>query len=263
MATSYTGNLKLGKPAVADRSWNLVLNANADQLDALAPVAGLCVSPLEMPSVSLNVRVAPGSYRRKDGTAGTFAGAASFTLAASQSTSLFLSDDGVLLASTSGYPTTACVRLATVTTGPATVFILKDDRLVCGVVGTDASPYLPLAGGTLADGAGVAVGSAAGSRLGTASTQKLGFWGATPVVRPGPYTQVYTTASRTLAAYAPIIETTAFSGIASGQSGSPYAQVSDLNTLRSACENLRGLTENVAQVLNALINDLRSTGLVG
>ena len=39
--------------------------------------------------------------------------------------------------------------------------------------------------------------------------------------------------------------------------------MSDLNNLRAAYENLRQFAENVAQVLNALINDLQSTGLAG
>ena len=56
---------------------------------------------------------------------------------------------------------------------------------------------------------------------------------ATPVARPGPYTQGYAVSTRTLAAYTPIVESTAFSGIATGQAGTPYAQVSDLNNLRA------------------------------
>ena len=69
--------------------------------------------------------------------------------------------------------------------------------------------------------------------------------------------------SKTLAAYTSIVESAAFSGIATGQAGLPYAQVGDLNSLRAGYENLRQLTENVAKVLNALLNDLRSTGLTG
>lgn len=37
---------------------------------------------------------------------------------------------------------------------------------------------------TLADGSDIAVGSTTGTKIGTAATQKLGFFGATPVVRP-------------------------------------------------------------------------------
>lgn len=43
--------------------------------------------------------------------------------------------------------------------------------------------YLPLAGGTLDDGANVALGSTTGTKIGTATTEKLGFFNATPVVR--------------------------------------------------------------------------------
>ena len=97
MATSYShSNTKLGKPAVADRNWDQALNANADLLDALAPIGGLCVTTLEVPSASLNVQVAPGQYQKSDGTVGTFAGAASFALGPGQTSVLFLTDAGIL-----------------------------------------------------------------------------------------------------------------------------------------------------------------------
>jgi hypothetical protein len=263
MSTTYTANLKLGQPAVADRNWDQALNANAALLDALAPIGGLCVTPLEVPSVSLNVRVASGRYQKRDGTVGSFAGAASFALGPGQTSALYLTDSGVLTALTNGYPTTAHVRLATVVTGPATITNLSDDRVVCSVVGTDALPYLPLAGGALNDGANVALGTVAGTQIGTSATQKLGFWNAPPVARPAPFTQGYTVSTRTLASYTAIVEAATFSGIATGQAGQPYAQAADLNNLRVGYENLRQFTENVAQVLNALINDHRSTGLTG
>lgn len=38
---------------------------------------------------------------------------------------------------------------------------------------------------TLDEGVDIAVGTSTGSKIGTAGTQKLGFWGVTPVVRPG------------------------------------------------------------------------------
>jgi hypothetical protein len=263
MATSFTSNTKLALPAVADRNWNVPLNANTALLDSLAPVGGLCVSTAEVPSASLNVQVATGKFQKRDGTIGVFAGSTATALGANQTSMLFLSDGGTLSVSTSGYPTTSHVKLATVVTGATSVTSVADDRVVCFVVGTDALPYLPLAGGTLGDGANLALGSSVGTQIGTSATQKLGIWGTTPIARPSPYTQVYATSSKTLAAYSPIVETTVFAGIGGGQAGTPYAQVSDLNNLRTAYENLRQLAENVAQVLNALINDLRSTGLTG
>lgn len=42
---------------------------------------------------------------------------------------------------------------------------------------------LLLSGGTLDDGANIALGSTTGTKIGTATTQKLGFFNATPVVR--------------------------------------------------------------------------------
>jgi hypothetical protein len=262
MASTYTLNTKLAKPAVADRNWNVPLNANVDQLDALASVGGLCVSPLEVPSASLNVRVAPGNYQKPDGTVGSFAGAASFALAANQTSSLYLTLAGALAVSTTGYPATSHVRLATVVTNATTVTNVNDGRVVCFVVGTDAMPFLPLAGGTLNDGAALALGTVTGTKIGTAATQKLAFWGATPGTRPGPYMQTYSASTRTLGAYTSVVETTAFTGLAGGQSGTPYAQVADLNNLRLAYENLRVFSENVAQVLNGLLNDLRAIGLI-
>lgn len=49
--------------------------------------------------------------------------------------------------------------------------------------GGGSGAYLPLAGGTLDDGANVALGSTTGTKIGTATTEKLGFFNATPVVR--------------------------------------------------------------------------------
>jgi hypothetical protein len=266
MATSYTSNAKLGKPAVADRNWNVALNANADALDALSPVGKLCVTSTEIPSASLKVQVAAGTYQKGDGSVGTFAGAASLALGACQTSSLYLTASGILTVSTNGYPTTSHIRLGTVVTGPSTISSISDDRVVCAMLGTGtlpSMPYLPLTGGTLSDGASISLGTLKGTQLGTSASQMLGFWGATPIVQPSAYTQVYTTSTKTLAAYTPIIESTTFLGIAGGQPGSPYAQVSDLNNLRAAYENIRALTENVAQVLNALLKDLHATGLLG
>lgn len=42
---------------------------------------------------------------------------------------------------------------------------------------------LALSGGTLDDGANIALGSTTGTKIGTATTEKLGFFNATPVVR--------------------------------------------------------------------------------
>ncbi len=47
----------------------------------------------------------------------------------------------------------------------------------------DLSNYVPKGGADLDDGANIGVGSGVGTKIATAPTQKLGFWGATPVIR--------------------------------------------------------------------------------
>lgn len=91
---------------------------------------------------------------------------------------------------------------------------------------------------------------------------KLGFNGATPVVKPGAYTQTYATATRTLAAYVADTETVAYTGLATDEVGTPYASVADLNALRVAYENLRALVENTTQLLNSVIDDAQAYGLL-
>jgi len=263
MSTTYTQNARFAKPGPADRAWNIPLNANADALDALAPVGGLCVAPTEVPSASLRVQAAPGRFQRRDGTVGVFAGAPAIALAAGAANYVYLDDAGQVHTSTSGFPTTSHVPLAIATAGATSVASVVDLRVVCATVGTDSRPFLTPNGGTLNDGAAFALGTGAGLKVGTSASQKLGFWNATPIARPGPYTQGYAASSRGVPAYTPSPSTSAFPGIAAGQGGTPYAQATDLNALRNSYENLRALAEGSAQVLNALINDLKAMGLLG
>ncbi|MDG3005495.1 hypothetical protein [Paludisphaera mucosa] len=263
MATTYTQRAKLARPGPADRNWNVPLNANADALDALAPIGGLCVTPAEIPSSSLRVQVAAGRFQRRDGTVGVFAGTPSLPLAADSTTYIFLTDSGDLIASTSGFLTSSHVPLAIISTGPSNVLGVSDLRVVCATVGSDSRPFLTAAGGSTNDGASFVLGTASGLKIGTAAAQKLGFWNATPIVRPGSYSQAYSASSRTLPAYTPAVASNSFAGIASGQGGATYAQAADLNSLRSAYENLRVFSESSTQLLNALINDLKAMGLLG
>ena len=129
MATSYTSNCGLGIPATTDRNWDIPMAANFNLLDLLAPLYSLLVKVHEIPSASLNVTINPGPYPTKTGTVQSYAGAASFPLAASSTTYLWLTTAGVL---TTGarYPTTYCVRLAHVTTNASAVTTINDDRFI-------------------------------------------------------------------------------------------------------------------------------------
>jgi hypothetical protein len=174
MANTYTPNVRLAMPAAGDRTWNVPVNGNAQFLDALAPVSALAVVATETPSATLNVKVAAGNYARQDGTIGTYAGSVSQATTASVTNYLYLdlTNSGALVVNTSGFPTTAHVRLATVVTGTSTITTINDARVAFRVIGA------------FADGVNLALGSITGTQLGTAANQKLAFFGATPVVQP-------------------------------------------------------------------------------
>lgn len=79
---------------------------------------------------------------------------------------------------------------------------------------------------TVADASDIALGTTTGTKFGTATTQKLGFFNATPVVQPAAYTPSNVTTDRTFDANATTLD-------------------------------------EVADVLGTLIADLKSLGLVG
>lgn len=102
-----------------------------------------------------------------------------------------------------------------------------------------------------------------GTKHGTSTSEKQAWWGATPVVRPSAYTQTYSTADKTLSAYTSDPESSAYTGIDNAQGGTPYAQLTDLNTLRVAYDNLRVFSEDLAAFVNSLVDDMQTIGMVG
>ena len=174
MANTYTANLQLAMPAAGDRTWNVPVNANAQALDDLAPVGALAVVTTEVPSATLNVRVATGNYQKQDGTIGQYAGSSSQTMTASATNHLYLdlTNSGNLVVNTTGFPTTAHVRLATVVAAVSTITSITDARVAFNVIGA------------FADGVNLTFGTSVGTQIGTAATQKLAFFGKTPVVQP-------------------------------------------------------------------------------
>jgi hypothetical protein len=174
MANTYTPNVQLAMPAAGDRTWNVPVNANAQALDALAPVGALAVITTEVPSATLNVRVAAGNYQKQDGTIGQYAGSSSQTMTASATNYLYLdlTNSGNLVVNTTGFPTTAHVRLATVVAAVSTITSITDARVAFSVIGA------------FADGVNLTFGTLVGTQIGTAANQKLAFFGKTPVVQP-------------------------------------------------------------------------------
>ena len=178
MSTTYTPNIKLAQPALGDTGWSVPLNGNCTALDGLAAIGGLAVTPTEIPSASLNVKVAAGNYVQQDGTIATYAGASSTAIAASTTKYLYLdlTSSGALTVGGS-FPATAHVRLAVVVAGSSTITTVTDNRLPFTVCGS------------IVDGVNWTFGTATGTKIGTAVGQKLGLWGATPVVQPLGATQ--------------------------------------------------------------------------
>jgi hypothetical protein len=183
MANTYTANTKLAMPAVGDRTWNVPVNGNSQAIDAFNAVGDLAVTTFEVPSTSLNIAVAAGLYVSQAGIVTTFAVVPSTTLTASTTNYVYLTGTGTLTVNTTGFPSspTTYIPLATVNTGSSSINTITDQRACYSVVGAG---FLPLAGGTLTDGANVALGTSTGTKWGTATNQKQGFFGKTPVVQP-------------------------------------------------------------------------------
>lgn len=101
---------------------------------------------------------------------------------------------------------------------------------------------------------------------GTAPTH--GFFGVSPVTRPTAYTQTFATATKTHAARTAVALTDNSGGVASdtiGDTPATYDETYIANTIASLVDEinkLRADQENTAQVVNALIDDHQSLGLV-
>ena len=172
----------MGKPATADRNWDVALNANADLLDGMAAIGRLVVTPLESPSATLNIRVTSGSYLRADGTIGIFAGATSFALTASSTSFLWLTDSGTLTTS-SVFPTTAHVRLAHVVTGTSSIQAIIDERVGPQTCGTGLG-FVLKSGDTLSGTLSVSSGgSGVPAFVVNPNAPSIGFFGVSPATQ--------------------------------------------------------------------------------
>lgn len=133
MATQRTADAALEFWEAGDRNWHVQYANTCEALDALNAVGDLAVTlpSAERPtSTTLNVRVAAGSFRKADGTIGTYAGTATQLLTASSTNYLFLTDAGALTVNTTGFPaTTDIVRLAVAVTDTTTVTSIADSRV--------------------------------------------------------------------------------------------------------------------------------------
>lgn len=133
MSTTYTTNAQLQKPGVADRNWNVPLNANADAIDALSAIGSLCGSTNETPSTSLTLKVSACSYVKSDNSVGVYAGG-TIALTASIANYVWIDASGVLTKGTA-FPTTPHVRSCIATASVTAITSIVDARFPHPLVG--------------------------------------------------------------------------------------------------------------------------------
>jgi predicted RecA/RadA family phage recombinase len=91
---------------------------------------------------------------------------------------------------------------------------------------------------TLADAANLIVGSTTGTKIGTATTQKLGFWNATPIVQPAGAAQgALTDNSGGSGSTVPLVGNTMAGNEAANINNAHFAIVTLLHAIRTALVN--------------------------
>lgn len=179
VATTFSANARLQKPATSDRNWDVPINANTDALDGMTALGGLALTATETPSTTLQVRVSPGNYIRSDGSVANFPGAPAFDLPASATASLWLTGAGVLTLG-SAFPASAHLRLGHAVTDPTSVVRVVDERVQCSVAG--AGPRYVLKAGDSMTGPLTVASPDSGTPLVVVDpvNQLVGFFGSAP-----------------------------------------------------------------------------------
>lgn len=137
---------------------------------------------------------------------------------------------------------------------------------------TSAAAGLVLAGHvTMGDAKNIILNTTTGTKIGTATTQKLGFFNATPVVQPSAYTQTYSTTDKTHSnPTATALVLTAMGGTADGtlvdvgntMSGDVSAAIEE--NFKECGTAINALIVDLADVkalVNSVIDDLQALGL--
>jgi hypothetical protein len=97
-----------------------------------------------------------------------------------------------------------------------------------------------------------------GMQVATGATQKLGFFGVTPVVRPTAITQTYSTATATHAAVTQLAAPAGGTGATAGA----YSTAANRDLMIASINAARTDIANVKQVLNTVIDQLQALGLL-
>lgn len=126
---------------------------------------------------------------------------------------------------------------------------------------------------TIADAKNIVLDTTTGTKIGTGTTQKLGFFNATPVAQRSAYTQTFSTADKTHDNPTAVALTDNSAGSANTTiqaltDGSTYAN--DVAAIRNNFADLAASNNaiivdlaDVKALVNSLIDDLQALGLVG
>jgi hypothetical protein len=110
---------------------------------------------------------------------------------------------------------------------------------------------------TLAEGAFIVIGATTGADIGGASS-KIGFFGVTPVVRPGALTQTYSTTSTTIANITSLAAPAGGTGTAAGG----YSTAANRDLMITSQNAMRTDIANIKNNLNSVIDQLQALGLL-
>jgi hypothetical protein len=135
MSTQFSLNAGFPSFQLDDTNWHLPVQWLVTMLDGLAALGPLAVratgyDPATGLATTLSVTVAPGTWRKGDGTIGVYAGTggAPHALAASSSGVLYLTDAGVLT-DAAALPSGNVLPLCSYVTGATTIASLTDLRV--------------------------------------------------------------------------------------------------------------------------------------
>ena len=128
------------------------------------------------------------------------------------------------------------------------------------LVGRDLQPLGDI---TITDGKNIIVNTTTGTKIGTATDQKIGFWNATPVVQPSAYTQTYATADKTHAADGSTDVATADLVDDGGTYNAGWCDtvVTMCNEIKADFNLLRATLTDLKQLANSIVDDLQILGL--
>lgn len=136
MSIHTTNDVGLQYPDYKDQQWHIPIQNSLAQLEAQAPLKLLDVRPTEIPSTTLNVRIAAGWFRASTGLLVSYAGLASLAIPTGTTKWLWLDETGTLQQG-SAFPNngTWFFPLAIVAAGPTTITSVTDQRWTARSIG--------------------------------------------------------------------------------------------------------------------------------